>query len=107
MVLPKQAEGVDISADAVELQVRDNQGGLIPAASFSARGGEMGCSAYGLLADGRQHAVWVLFVDDGAARAQRAASAALTHAPAAGARALPDKDFTYLAPVSGTKRKKA
>ena len=80
-----------ITADAVELQVKDSEGCLQPTVSFSALGGEMTVGAYGLLPDGAQHHVWVLFVDDSAARGQRAASAALTHGQAApaGAPQLP------------------
>lgn len=64
-------------ADALEIQIKDNWGGLIPATSFNCMGKEMTVASYGLV-PGRQHHIWSLIVDDTAARQQRAASAALT-----------------------------
>ena len=75
---------MEATPDAVELQIRDRQGAHVPISSLSAGGGELRCSSYGLIADGMQHPVWVLFVDDPAVCAQHGPPAALTHAPWAG-----------------------
>lgn len=70
-------------ADAMEIQVKDSWGDQIPTRSFSSKGADMTVASYGLN-PGRQHHIWVLIVDDTAAREQRAASAALTDIPGMG-----------------------
>jgi hypothetical protein len=72
-----QDAGAHLPADALEIEVKDSWGTHAPARSFNSRGSEMTIGSYGLV-PGKQNDIWVIFVDDSAARDQRAASAALT-----------------------------
>ena len=76
-VLPFQEHGGDLTADAIELQLKDNHNQMVPALSFSSRGREMTISDYGLLPGpaGTQHHIWAIFFDDTAAKIQREATA--------------------------------
>ncbi len=69
-------------ADALEVQVKDTWGTLTPTTSFTATGAEKTVRSYGLV-PGQQHHIWVIVVDDTAARNQRAATAALIDMPGA------------------------
>ena len=68
-----QEHGGELTADAIELQLKDNCGMMVPAVSFDSRGREMTIAEYGLKpgTPGAQHHIWALFVDDSAARIQR------------------------------------
>lgn len=68
-----QEHGGELTADAIELQLKDNCGMMVPAVSFDSRGREMTIAEYGLKPGppGAQHHIWALFVDDSAARIQR------------------------------------
>ena len=72
-----QEHGGNLTADAIELQLKDNHNQMVPALSFSSRGREMTISDYGLLPGpaGTQHHIWAIFVDDTAAKIQREATA--------------------------------
>ncbi len=72
-----QEHGGDLSADAIELQLKDNYRQMVTAVSFNSLGREMTISDYGLVPGppGAQHHIWAIFVDDSAARIQRAATA--------------------------------
>ena len=72
-----QEHGGNLTADAIELQLKDNHNQMVPALSFSSRGREMTVSDYGLVPGpaGTQHHIWAIFVDDTAAKIQREATA--------------------------------
>ncbi|EIE26538.1 hypothetical protein COCSUDRAFT_59065 [Coccomyxa subellipsoidea C-169] len=74
--------GTHMPADALEVQVKDTWGTLTPTTSFTATGAEKTVRSYGLV-PGQQHHIWVIVVDDTAARDQRAATAALIDMPGA------------------------
>ena len=75
-----QELGAHMPADALEVQVKDTWGSLTTTTSFTATGAETTVRSYGLV-PGAQHHIWVIVVDDTAARDQRAATAALMQMP--------------------------
>ena len=72
-----QEHSGNLTADAIELQLKDNHNQMVPALSFNGKGGEMNVADYGLVPGpvGTQHHVWAIFVDDTAAKIQREATA--------------------------------
>ena len=72
-----QEHGGNLTADAIELQLKDNHNQMVPALSFNGSGREMTVSDYGLIPGprGTQHHIWAIFIDDTAAKIQREATA--------------------------------
>ena len=92
-----QEAGARLSADAIELQLKDNYGQMVTAISFNSRGREMTISDYGLVQGppGSQHHIWAIFVDDSAAKIQRDATDRILQ---------PTGDPFYCGPHSATKQ---
>ena len=98
-----QEHGGNLTADAIELQLKDNHNQMVPALSFSSRGREMTVSDYGLVPGpaGTQHHIWAIFVDDTAAKIQREATARILQ-PTGKAKALRRCQQIYCAMTSQT-----
>ena len=96
--MPFQEHGGDLSADAIELQLKDNHREMVTAASFNSQGRERTISEYGLTPGAQRH-IWAIFVDDTAARIQREATARILQ-PTGELTSYPAESHSHIMPTA-------